>query len=56
MTHTDHDKAELNALTELGVCTRAHAKRALAHLIAHVDDYANMRVSDRVVLALACTR
>ena len=53
MTHTDHDKAELDALTELGVCTRAHAKRALAHLTAHAADYADMGVSDRVDLALA---
>jgi len=55
MTHTDHDKAELNALTDLGVCTRAHAQRAVGHLIAHADDYANMSVSDRVDLALAVT-
>ena len=56
MTQIEYDKAELDAITDLGACTSAHAERALAHLIAHVDDYANMRVSDRVGLALACTR
>jgi len=56
MTHLDHDRAELNALVELGVCTSADAKRALAHLADHADDYADMGVSERVDLALDCVR
>lgn len=55
MTQIDHDQAELAALVGVGVCTRAHAKRALAHLTAHADDYADMNVSERVDLALDCT-
>ena len=56
MTHLDHDRAELAALVGLGVCSSADAKRALAHLADHADDYANMGVSERVDLALDCVR
>ena len=56
--YTADNTAELNALVELGVCSRAKAKRALAFLADNYDsmkeEFSGMGVSERVDLALAC--
>jgi hypothetical protein len=56
--YTADNNAELNALVEMGVCSKAKATRAMTYLTQNFEQYreenSGMSVSDRVDLALAC--